>query len=194
LLVADLHLGKSGHFRKAGIAVSSKVDEEDLARLETIIAAFPVERVYLLGDLFHSKLNNEWQRFTDWRKRYASIEFHLVKGNHDILDEERILEGMIAIHREDLFDDPFIFSHQQPVKHSGKGYSLSGHIHPSVLLHGKGLGSITLPCFWFAESQGVLPAFGGFTGHHPIEPQNGDLIFAIYENSVNRIEKKPLKR
>jgi metallophosphoesterase superfamily enzyme len=63
LLLSDLHLAKSGHFRKAGIALPSSIHKNDLSRLSKIIDEFPVEKVYLLGDLFHSKENKEWKQF-----------------------------------------------------------------------------------------------------------------------------------
>ena len=43
LLISDLHLGKSGHFRKAGIALPSSIHHDDLDRLSKIISEFPVE-------------------------------------------------------------------------------------------------------------------------------------------------------
>ena len=37
LLVSDLHFGKTGHFRKSGIAVPQAVYKEDLQRLVHLI-------------------------------------------------------------------------------------------------------------------------------------------------------------
>lgn len=37
LIVADLHIGKTGHFRKSGIGVPQSVYKEDLQRLMTQI-------------------------------------------------------------------------------------------------------------------------------------------------------------
>ncbi|MEO6166129.1 MAG: phosphoesterase, partial [Chitinophagales bacterium] len=45
LFIADLHLGKSGHFRKAGIPVSSLVHHADLNKLSAIITQWPVETI-----------------------------------------------------------------------------------------------------------------------------------------------------
>ena len=40
LVVSDLHIGKTGHFRKAGIAVPQSVFKEDLQRLVSLIQYF----------------------------------------------------------------------------------------------------------------------------------------------------------
>ena len=36
-----------------------------------------------------------------------------------------------------------------------------------------------LRCFWLGRAVGVLPAFGRFTGMHPITRQPGDRVYAI---------------
>ena len=40
LIVSDLHFGKTGHFRKSGIAVPQSVYEEDLQRLVDLLHFF----------------------------------------------------------------------------------------------------------------------------------------------------------
>ena len=39
LILSDLHFGKTGHFRKAGIAVPQQVYKEDLQRLISLLIA-----------------------------------------------------------------------------------------------------------------------------------------------------------
>ncbi|HNU41619.1 MAG TPA: phosphoesterase, partial [Cyclobacteriaceae bacterium] len=63
-------------------------------------------------------------------------------------------------------------------------YNLSGHIHPAVRLKGTGRQSVMLPCFYFGKQQGILPAFGSFTGMARIVPKKEDRIFVIAENKV----------
>ena len=48
---------------------------------------------------------------------------------------------------------------------------------------------LRLPCFWFGAHVGVLPAFGTFTGMHPIKPAKGERIFAADRRRV--IELRP---
>jgi metallophosphoesterase superfamily enzyme len=70
--------------------------------------------------------------------------------------------------------------HPQP---RGGAYVLAGHQHPCVHV-GRGIERLRLPCFHFGRRVGVLPAFGAFTGMHPIEPAPGDRVFAVAEDRV----------
>src|SRR5688572_15243782 len=53
LIVSDLHLGKSGHFRKAGIAVPQSVYKADMQRLIAQLYLFKADRLIIVGDLTH---------------------------------------------------------------------------------------------------------------------------------------------
>ena len=63
-------------------------------------------------------------------------------------------------------------------------YNLAGHIHPCVRLRGAGRQRLRLPCFYFGDRQGILPAFGTFTGLGDVEVQNGDRVFVIADDRV----------
>jgi metallophosphoesterase superfamily enzyme len=64
---------------------------------------------------------------------------------------------------------------------------LSGHIHPCVRLSGKARNSMTLPCFWFAEKFGVLPAFGDFTGTYRVVPKKGDQVYVCAGKTIKKV-------
>ncbi len=85
LILSDLHFGKTGHFRKAGIAVPQSIYKEDLQRFINLIQYFKPQQIIAVGDLFHSKINLELDLFKRWRKDFEELNFLLVKGNHDIL-------------------------------------------------------------------------------------------------------------
>src|SRR5690349_23713037 len=85
LIVSDLHFGKTGHFRKSGIAVPQAVYKEDLHRLVHLIQYFQPKQLIVVGDLFHSHQNKELELFQRWREDLSGLPIHLVKGNHDIL-------------------------------------------------------------------------------------------------------------
>lgn len=193
LLVADLHLGKSGHFRKSGIPVPSAVHHHDLQRLSAVFEKFPVTTVYLLGDLFHSIHNNEWEYFSRWRRQYPQVEMHLVKGNHDVLDDQLISEVHLQLHHESLVVAPFFFSHQPVENLHPEQYCFYGHLHPAVKLRGKGLQSLTFPCFSFGKKSAVLPAFGGFTGSVVRQPVSTDKVYIIYNNMVKPVTDLGIK-
>src|SRR5262245_4496649 len=88
LILADLHIGKTGHFRKSGIPVPQHVFKEDLHRLFTQILFFKAEKLIIAGDLSHSKSNKEMDLFKKWRHDLESLQIILVNGNHDILEEK----------------------------------------------------------------------------------------------------------
>ena len=53
-----------------------------------------------------------------------------------------------------------------------------GHLHPAVSMK-TGRDRMRMPCFLFRGSTALLPAFGAFTGSHPIRPRPGDRIYAV---------------
>src|SRR5574339_588728 len=78
LIVADLHIGKTGHFRKAGIPVPQNVYKEDLQRLFSQVLFFKAEQLIIAGDLSHSKGNRELELFKKWRNDFRSLKILLV--------------------------------------------------------------------------------------------------------------------
>jgi len=198
LLLADLHMGKSGHFRKHGIPVPGRLNQTNLDILGRLIDRLEPEKLIILGDLFHSRENREWRQFERWRKHHAGLDLFLVVGNHDILPDSIYHSSRIHLfHRMRL--DPFVFLHDADtasVSQNGNSrpdtnYLLTGHVHPAIQLRGKGRQSMKLPCFYFGEQIGILPAFGQFTGTHVIEPLTGDRIFAVAERRIVRIDTNP---
>lgn len=183
LLLADLHLGKINHFRRSGIAVPSKANDKNIEILIDIIWKTKPERVICLGDLFHSHYNPEWEVFGELIKHFAHISFELVMGNHDIMSEIQYNRKGIKVY-DDLKIGNFIFTHHSLEVVPKNQYNLSGHIHPGVLLQGKGKQALTLPCFYFGLHQGVLPAFGMFTGLARIEPKKDEKVFVIADNKI----------
>jgi DNA ligase-associated metallophosphoesterase len=167
LIAADVHLGKVGHFRKAGIAVPRNMEQSDLATLSDLIFEHRPEKLIFLGDLFHSDMNADWEWFRLWRQQFPKLEIILIRGNHDIINDQHYHDLNIALHD------------QQTV-----GYAFCGHIHPGVCIIGRGRQSITLPCFAFGKKQAVLPSFGRFTGRVAIRQQKADRIFGVLEDKV----------
>jgi DNA ligase-associated metallophosphoesterase len=163
--------------------VPSEVSQGNFSDLDKLINLTHPGKIILLGDLFHSRHNSEWEQFKQWRCKYEYIIFHLVLGNHDILKKEAYDECQLIIHPDDYVLKPFVFSHE-PKLHSSSAYNLAGHIHPSVHVKGKGRQNLKFRCFYFGENYGLLPAFGNFTGTCVIEPLAGDSVFLILENKI----------
>ena len=187
LIVSDLHFGKTGHFRKSGIAVPQSIYKEDLQRLVTLINHFNPLQLIVVGDFFHSHENTELDWFKKWRSEFPLLKIILVKGNHDILKQKWYKEAGIDVIEKELRIDPFLFTHDKCEEHEDI-YTFCGHIHPGIYLHGLGKQSLRFPCFYFAKNHCVLPAFSRFTGLALIEPAQNDKIFAVVEDKLIRMQ------
>jgi uncharacterized protein len=187
LIVSDLHFGKTGHFRKAGIPVPQHVYKEDLQRLISLLHYFKPQKLIVVGDLFHSHANTELDWFKKWRNDFASLELVLVKGNHDILQNAWYKEAHIEVIEKELKINSFLFTHEK-CETNPDLYTFCGHIHPGIYLQGLGKQSLRLPCFYFANDHCILPAFSKFTGTALIEPASNENVFAIVENKLVQMQ------
>jgi DNA ligase-associated metallophosphoesterase len=183
LVVSDLHFGKTGHFRKAGIAIPQNVYKEDLQRLVSLLHHFGPRKLIVVGDFFHSHANVELDLFKKWRQDFASLEIELVMGNHDILHSKWYQEAGVKQWEKDLLLSPFYFTHEHCETHPD-AYTFCGHIHPGIILNGLGKQSLRFPCFYFGADHCILPAFSRFTGMYTIVPQKTDKVFALVEQSI----------
>lgn len=187
LILADLHLGKISHFRKAGIGIPLKAKNENWRVLNDLIEHFTPSSVYFLGDLFHSTYNNEWVELENFMATYLDIEFHLVLGNHDILNST-VYENSRINTSESCLIDQITFTHHPLEDPPSDTFNFCGHIHPSVRLSGKGRVSVKLPCYYIMEHQMILPAFGVFTGTKNLEIDNATSIYGIVEGQMLKIK------
>lgn len=192
LIVSDIHFGKSGHFRKEGIGIPQTVFKEDLQRLITQVQFFQPNELIVVGDFFHSHMNNEIRLFEKWRKDLSYLPIQLVRGNHDILNDHWYAANDITV-QEDVMDlHPFRFTHEPPVikkdETQHQPYLFTGHIHPGIRVEGFAKQSLRFPCFYFAEQYAVLPAFGRFTGTHALKPKKKDKVFAIVNKTIVELQ------
>ncbi|PWN05423.1 ligase-associated DNA damage response endonuclease PdeM [Rhodohalobacter mucosus] len=191
LILTDIHLGKSGHFRKSGIAAPGILNSKNLNRMAGLLREYKPERILILGDLFHSTANRDWLEFEEWLATVPDTRWLLVTGNHDSLHSSFYESAGIETTPE-WWSGPFYFIHDEvnAAEHTGNGQiTVSGHIHPGISLKGKGRQAVRLPCFLFSEGKKiVLPAFGEFTGLKRIHPDETDRVFAVVEEQVIQIK------
>ena len=188
LILADLHISKAGHFRKGGIPIPSGIHEEDLNILSLLLHNTQAKHLLFLGDLFHSVPNAEWEVFSDWLDQWLQLgegrNATLVMGNHDLHGRHSLPNALNVC--DMLQMEGFLFTHEpMPPTTIEEGlYNLSGHLHPALIMKGKGKQQLRLPCFYFGEKQAYLPAFGKFTGLMPIYPDGHEDVFVIAEGKI----------
>lgn len=186
LLIADVHLGKVAHFRKAGIAVPNAAGNENWDKLLSLLLEFQPKEVIFLGDLFHSEYNEVWMDLTQLIAQFSSSKFILVKGNHDILDETHYQQANLEV-VDEIKRRGFLLTHHPIEESTDDLYNFAGHLHPSVRLQGRGRQRMKLPCFYFGKTQCILPAFGSFTGTMVMQPTAEDQIFVVLEEQVLQV-------
>ena len=192
LLVADVHFGKAVTFRALGVPVPRGTTSETLAALGALVARWRARRVVFLGDFLHAVEAHALATLgalARWRAQHADVALTLVRGNHDdragdpparlgieVVDEPLTVGGLALCH------------HPRP---QPGAYTLAGHLHPCVSLHGRANDRLRLPCFHLGAEVGVLPAFGSFTGMHPIRRAAGDRVFVIADGAVAALPAPP---
>lgn len=182
LIVADLHWGKAGHFRKNGIAIPAQAQQHDEIKLASIISKHKVQRLVVAGDMFHSKDNKEVQGFLHWRQSHLQLHIDLVIGNHDILPPKQYEDWNLQQHHDGLKLGPFYIAHD--VVENCDGYCIHGHVHPAVRISGKGRNHIKLDCFAADAHRMILPAFGQFTGNHTVYEDDHKHIYVVTDSEV----------
>jgi DNA ligase-associated metallophosphoesterase len=184
LILSDLHVGKAAHFRKHGIPIPDEVFKNDLDRLEGLIRYFKAEQLIVVGDLFHAEANTNMQYFVNWKRQFQSLEMTLVKGNHDRLSEfwtSKLQLKMVSR----LEMKPYLLLHDPDEEHT-HSFTIAGHIHPGVLIKGKGRQKYKMPCYILYNRGLILPAFSNFTGLNSRFKRKDAVYYAFTESEFFR--------
>jgi uncharacterized protein len=190
LYLSDLHLGKGEHFRSQGISVPWQVDAEGLGKLAFDLNLLKPGKVYFLGDLFHSVYNSAVDKLGRLLEDYAQISFHLVPGNHDILQEDKYRGLSLQMEPSCVWRKGLVLVHdaQDIVDQGEDHYFVAGHIHPGVLMRGKGRQKLQFPCFYWSHRGVFLPAYGLFTGVKVLKPLKGEKVYIVAKNKVMAVK------
>jgi DNA ligase-associated metallophosphoesterase len=144
--------------------------------------------VIFLGDFLHSARSHAAQTLaavSRWRERHADLHLVLVRGNHDDRAGDPPAALGFEVVDEPLRDGGLALCHH-PVPRDD-GFVIAGHLHPCTLVNGRARERLRLPCFHRCERMLVLPAFGSFTGMHPVRREAGDRVFAIAGDAVHEV-------
>ena len=186
LVISDLHIGKTAHFRMAGIAIPSDILYKDLNRLKFLIVHFKISTVLIVGDLFHAGKNKDIEVFREWMLEFETVTFELVKGNHDRLSNKFYEDLNIKIYPKFRDVETFRFVHD-PTHCEAEHFCISGHTHPGAIIKGRGRQRIKLPCFEIATWLMVLPAFSEFTGLNTTKSSSSSEWFAFTDSNVFKV-------
>ncbi|WP_027382332.1 ligase-associated DNA damage response endonuclease PdeM [Epilithonimonas caeni] len=184
LILSDLHIGKTAHFRKNGIALANQVMKNDLERLSILIEYFQPGKFIVVGDLLHAGDNSDVDEFCTWRNQYPHLQFYLIEGNHDRISKK--LESKLCLNSKSksLEIEDFTFVHDFEKEQSK--FQITGHIHPGFVINSI-VKKIKLPCFVVSENQLLLPAFSEFTGLDTKSLPKGGRFYVFTDTEIYEI-------
>lgn len=184
LCIADLHLGRGAALQAHGIAAPD-AGAVELERLLAHPALARVERLAILGDLFHAPAavpETLAERLRSWVEAIP-VPVSLVRGNHDPQSLEAI-GGVEGLHEESMLVLPSgIELHHAPPAESRAAAVVCGHRHPRVRVGRRA----SVRAFELSEGVLVLPAWGRHTGGVAVRPDRRRRIFACDGTSVTEI-------
>jgi DNA ligase-associated metallophosphoesterase len=185
LLVADAHFGKAAAYRKLGQPVPQGTTENNLLRLDALLATWPCDHLIFLGDFLHapeSHAAGTLAALAKWRSHHSALRITLIRGNHDKRAGDPPERLAIDVVTEPLLMGPFALQHE-PHAHPTH-HVLAGHIHPVYRLYGKGRQRLRLPCFYVQSTMTVLPSFGAFTGGMNIERAQESRVYVVGDGAI----------
>lgn len=169
LVFSDLHLGKTAHFRKNGIALPDNLIQNDLQRLSDLIYHFKPQKLIIVGDFLHAGKNSELAIFHSWKGQFPNLKIILIKGNHDRISKDHLQTlGVNEIYTT-YEEHELIFSHDK--LENQEKFVISGHLHPGIRVKTAVHRFLRFPSYILTPQQLILPAFSSFTGldtkNHP---------------------------
>ena len=162
LLICDIHLGKAEYFQQNGIPLTNNSDENNFARIKTLVKKYNPEKLVILGDLFHSKysIGKTLQKKMEDLPEILKTNIELVLGNHDVgCDIKNIKVFDIKTTKNIIYSHaPVNLAHKETL-------NICGHYHPKLYLKNKG-DKLSFRCFAMDMNKNILylPAFGDLTG------------------------------
>jgi uncharacterized protein len=192
LILSDLHLGKTGIFQHAGLALPEGADADTLAKLSRLCTDLQPLQLLICGDLLHARsagTEPALEMLQNWQHQHPLPQWIIIPGNHD----RRVPWGQwlpwATILPEGSLCGPWqLFHHPPEIPALPDTLRICGHLHPGIALGHARMSKLKAKCFWLRDQTLVLPAFGSFTGADPIARQLGDSAWVI---NADRVVKLP---
>ena len=186
LLVSDVHLGKAETFQSLGIPISNQMNEENLERLRSLYQQTRPQKLFILGDLFHSRQSLVPEVLIGWDTFLKEIDIQttLIVGNHDRKLVSKLPPFTMDYAVSAIALGPFLLSHEPEMAHRS-ALNICGHIHPVVKLRSR-TDSLRLPCFFveYESRRLTLPSFGEFTGGYEVALAKDTCAYVACEGEV----------
>ena len=174
LLVADAHIGKAVSFRSLGVPVPRGTTSETLARADARWSPTPARSaIVFLGDFLHSARSHAagdaGRAARAGARAHAALELTLVRGNHD----DRAGDPPAAPRHHAWSTSRCCAGRLRavPPPAADAGRLRAGRPPASLRQRRRARASTACACRasgFGPAAVGVLPAFGAFTGMHPI--------------------------
>lgn len=158
LVVADLHLGCEAVLEGQGLSIPRVQTTRIEQYLVDVLDEFKPTRLIVAGDLKHNfsrNLAQEWQdvdRFV--RLLSGRVQLQVVKGNHD-----NYLGAILSRYDIPLLKEARLSGIRVLHGHSGNlsdGFTVMGHVHPSIRLKDGVGASLKDRCFLLEEDRRIL--------------------------------------
>jgi uncharacterized protein len=191
LLLSDLHLGKETVFQKSGMAIPQGSTESTLNCLRGLVESYHATQVIVLGDLLHAAVGltpDLSEGLSSLLQEQGECCWVLVPGNHDRGGVSALRRCGWEVTEIRYFVDEICLTHDTSGWSENDPASISGHLHPSIRVPLTARESARVRCFWQRGRHLVLPAFGGWTGTHPIQPAKGDRVTVCADGELIRLK------
>ena len=188
LCIADWHLGKAAHFRKSGIPLPQPDLALEFNKISILMTKHEVQKIILLGDVFHSSINNDFLLFRKFILNHSTATWILTAGNHDIIDHDHFKLLGIQVVNEYTLGENILCTHAPQETIPDHVLNLAGHVHPGCEIVTSARQRFRLPCFHYSRSVMTLPAFGGLTGLYILQADADNRIFPILGDEVKELK------
>jgi DNA ligase-associated metallophosphoesterase len=186
LVVADLHLGREGILRDAGLGMPEGASETDLQRLRLLLELYRPERLVIAGDLLHAAAaagrNGHWLARLLQLTQKSDCELIWLLGNHDRPARQQIPSGVRI--EDGLVVGQVLLCHEPTdAPDQSKLASICGHLHP-VLRWRDRFERLRLPAFLVDPELLILPAFSSLAGGLEMPLQPGRSLYPIAQGEI----------